>query len=68
MLRLKCPSQNYAWGRLARSNSEVRHLLVLLVVRQGLRALSNDTFLQVAALTAAGGTKVDHEKPYAELW
>ncbi len=24
--------------------------------------------LQVAALTAAGGTKVDHEKPYAELW
>lgn len=24
--------------------------------------------MQVAALTAAGGTKVDHEKPYAELW
>ncbi|KAL3142181.1 hypothetical protein ABBQ38_002533 [Trebouxia sp. C0009 RCD-2024] len=44
MLRLKCPSQNYAWGRLARSDSEV------------------------AALTAAAGTKVDHEKPYAELW
>lgn len=44
MLRLKCPSQNYAWGRLARSNSEV------------------------AALTAAAGSAVDHEKPYAELW
>lgn len=44
MLRLKCPTQNYAWGRLARSNSEV------------------------AALTAAGGAHVDHEKPYAELW
>ncbi|KAL0044209.1 hypothetical protein WJX82_004352 [Trebouxia sp. C0006] len=44
MLRLKCPSQNYAWGRLARSNSEV------------------------AALAAAAGSAVDHEKPYAELW
>ena len=24
--------------------------------------------MQVAALTAAGGAHVDHEKPYAELW